>query len=283
MILLHVLALAAAVSTAPTPQQYYARALDTMNALPQPAYATFDMDIKASGAEIASSCSPKAGAAFSIGWGRGMRHEIQTRGEYTLSGNAAAILEKGTYCRDDAAIFKPQWAAMHDWMRYGISGAPHFDSAKSPKSSKSISARLPTIANVTAVSPAAYDVFDRGAAVCPSGTPGHALHLIAVSNPDEHPLTDVIIEANTMRFCMMRFSLVNAVAAGTGAKGDMTVDFAESNGYWSITHGHAVLSLRMLGVSLKHFMLDTYYANMQYPTELEQIIPSKAHPQSGGR
>lgn len=270
------LVLAAAVTAAPTPQQYYARALDTMNALPEPAYATFDMDVQASGAEIATACTPKAGAAFSIGWGRGMRHEIQTQGEYSLSGNAAAILEKGTYCRDDVAIFKPQWAAMHDWMRYGISDSPHPAARRAPQNHKNGEAGLQTIATVTAVSPAAYDVFDRGAAACPSGTPGHALHLVAVSNPDEHPLTDVIIETTTMRFCMMRFSLVNAVVAGTGAKGDMTVNFAESNGYWSVIHGHAVLSLRMLGVSLKHFVLDTSYTNMQYPAELQQEIPAQA-------
>lgn len=277
MVLLHLLALVSAVAAPPTPEQYYARALDTMNALPQPAYLTFDMDMKAGGAEIGTSCSPGADAAFSVGWGRAMHHELHTEGEYSLSGNAAAIREEdGTYCRDDAALFKPAWAAMHDWMRYGISQPP--SSAKPPAShsTQSNSSGLPTIAAVTAMAPAAYDVFDHGAATCPSGTPGHALHLVAISNPDEHPLTDVVIETRTMRFCSMRFSLVDAVVAGTGAKGDMVVDFGQSNGYWSVTHGHAVLSLRMLGVSLKHFSLDMSYADMQYPTQLPHPIPPEA-------
>lgn len=278
MILLAAAALIAAVSAPPTPREYYARALDTMNALPQPAYATFDMNLNASGVEIGTSCTPKAGAAFNVGWGRGMRHEIQTQGEYSLSGNAAAIRENdGTFCRDDAAIFKPQWAAMHDWMSYGISETPHAAPRKTTATPQTGSG-LQTIANVTAVAPAAYDVFDYGAAICPSGTPGHHLHLIAVSNPDAHPLTDVIIETASMRFCMMRFNLVNAVAAGTGAKGDMTVDFGESNGYWSVTHGRAVLSLRLLGASLKHFSLDLSYADMQYPQQLPRQIPAQSSP-----
>lgn len=267
-------AIIAALAAPPTPQQYYARALDTMNALPQPAYATFDMDMKAQGAGIATSCSPGAGAAFSVGWGRGMRHELQTQGEYSLSGNAAAIRETdGTYCRDNAALFKPAWAAMHDWMRYGISESPNVPAHHASQSAQPQAPGMRTIASITALAPAAYEVFDRGAAACPSGTQGHALHLIARSNPDEHPLTDVVIETSTMRICFMRFSLVNAVLAGTGAKGDMAVDFGESNGYWAVTHGHAVLSLRMLGVSLKHFSLDMSYAGMQYPAELPHRIP----------
>lgn len=278
MLLLHVLTLVSAVAAPPTPQQYYARALDTMNALPMPAYQTFDLRLKAGGAEISTSCSPGAGAAFSVGWGRGMHHDLQTQGEYSLSGNAAAIRESdGTYCRDDAALFKPAWAAMHDWMTYGISQPPSSPPHRAPEGAPTNAPGLHTIASVTALAPAAYDVFERGAATCPSGTPGHALHLIARSDPDKHPLTDVVIETRTMRFCSMRFRLVNAVVAGTGAKGDMTVDFGENNGYWSVTHGYAVVSLRMLGVSLKHFSLDLSYADMQYPSELPQAIPPETH------
>lgn len=265
------LALVAAVLLPPTPAQYYARALDTMNALPQPSYATYAMDLKAAGAEITTECFANHEAALAIGWGRGMKHEIQARGEYALSGNAAAIQEKdGSYCPDDTAIFKPQWAAMHDWMRYGISEAPISATKQPPQSGPAHAPGLQTIASVTAVAPAAYDVFDDGAAKCPDGSAGHALHLIARSTPDEHPLTDVIIETATMRFCMMRFNLVNAVIAGTGAKGDATVNFGESNGYWSVTHGHLVFSLRMLGVSLKHFALDTSYSDFRYPQNLPQ-------------
>lgn len=266
-------ALIAALAAPPTPQQYYARALDTMNALPQPAYATFDMDMHAQGAGIATSCSPGAGAAFTVGWGHAMHHELHVQGEYSLSGNAAAIRETdGTYCRDNAALFKPAWAAMHDWMRYGISESPSAPQHHAEQIAQPQPSGMRTIASITALAPAAYEVFDRGPAACPSGTQGHALHLVARSNPDEHPLTDVVVETSTMRFCFMRFSLVNAVAAGTGAKGDMAVDFGESNGYWTVTHGHAVLSLRMLGVSVKHFTLDMAYADMRYPSELPQRI-----------
>ena len=274
LILLNVLTLVAALSAVPTPEQYYARALDTMNALPQPAYATFDMNMKASGAGITTSCSPGSRAEFALGWGRGMRQEVQAQGEYSLSGNAAAFREKdGNFCRDDVAVFKPAWAAMHDWMRYGISEAPASAPSHAPQGAQKPDRGLQTISSVTALASAAYEVFDDGTATCPSGTPGHALHLIARSNPDEHPLTDVVIETATMRFCRMRFNLVNAVAVGTGAKGDMTVDFDERSGYWSVTHGRAVISLRMLGASLKHFSLDLSYAGMQYPPELPQAIP----------
>lgn len=41
-----------AASNAPTAEQYYARALDTMNALPQPAYMSFDLHLHAGGAGV---------------------------------------------------------------------------------------------------------------------------------------------------------------------------------------------------------------------------------------
>lgn len=265
------LALVAAVLLPPTPAQYYARALDTMNALPQPSYATYAMDLKAAGAEITTECFANREAALAIGWGPGMKHEIQARGEYALSANAAAIQEKdGSYCPEHTAIFKPQWAAMHDWLRYGLSQVPTSSTKQTPQNRPTNAPGLQTIASVTAVAPAAYEVLDEGAAACPDGSAGHALHLIARFKPDEHPLTDVVIDTATMRFCMMRFNLVDAVVAGTGAKGDATVDFGESNGYWSVTHGHLVLSLRILGVSLKHFALDASYSDFTYPTALMQ-------------
>lgn len=258
-----------AVVSAPTPAQYYARALDVMNALPQPASATYDLDMRANVGMNTYCPHPTETAdstAFSIGWGPRMKKHLIVHARYTLSGDRAEFQQSnGAYCRDDVALFKPEWASVDDWVRYGLLGTP----AQLPKipaatPAPAPAATIPTIATVKAIAPYAYRIYDMGARDCPNGSAGHALHLIARSDPDEHPLMDVVIERDTMRFCMMRFRLVGATVAGTGAKGDAALDFGESAGYWAVVHENMAISLRMLGAALKTFTFDFTFSNQQY-------------------
>lgn len=265
--MLQMLLLAAAISMPPTPAQYYTRALQTMNALPQPAQLTYNLDLEISGAGASTACwhdSQQQYTVLEVGWGRAMKHDLHLGGRYTLATDSGALrLQDGTYCRARASLLKPVWPAVHDWMRYGFDGPP--PSAKTqPQPVQPVMQNIPTIASVTAVSPGAYRISDAGSALCPGGTAGHALHLVARSDPDAHPLTDVIVETSTMRFCSMRFRLISATVAGTGAKGDAVLDFGENAGFWTVTHSDTVLSLRMLGISLKHFSLDVSYSDFAY-------------------
>lgn len=198
-------------------------------------------------------------------------HSTDVAGEYALPGNAAALREAGVYCRTDLALLKPAWPAVHDWMRYGLDNPPPASPTAAPRAASQ--QRLHTIATITSVAPAAYLISERGPQACPDGSGGYALHLIARHDPDANPLTDVVVQTRTMRFCMMRFRLVNATAAGTGVRGDMTISFGDNAGYWTVNQGHAVMSLRLFGAQFKQFSLDLTYSKVAYPAALPQPIP----------
>ena len=234
-----------------------------MSAMPQTAYSTFDMKMRAKGVDVRANCFENVSSAFAWGWGRGMKHAVEVAGEYRASDNAAAFVENGKYCRDDAAFFKPSWSAVHDWIRYGMLEPPH-DVAPTV----SVSSDLPTIANVMALAPSAYDVFDMGASRCADGTDGHALHFIAKRSLDKHPLMDAVVQTSTMRLCMVRLRLVNATAVGSGAKGDVALDLGQAGRYWMVTHARTALSLRIFGASLKSLVFDMTYGNMAFPASI---------------
>lgn len=61
--------------------------------------------------------------------------------------------------------------------------------------------------------------------------------------------------------------------AGIGAKGDTIIDLGDQHGYWSVSSANTNLTLRMLGISIKHFALDLKYSDMQYPASLPHPVP----------
>jgi hypothetical protein len=92
-----------------------------------------------------------------------------------------------------------------------------------------------TIGAISVMGPAIYRVDDRGESACPSGNAGHALHLAPLKRGYEYQLTDVIVNAASMRFCMIRFS---AYGAGSGiTNGFYEEHYADVGGYWLQTDG----------------------------------------------
>lgn len=170
--MLHIVLLAAALAAPPSPSDYYARAIAAMNALPQPAYAAFRLDLSARGAGILANCSGGQ-SALVVGWGAHMQRRINLGGDYRLRDNAAALVEPdGTYCNDRLALFKPSWLSIHDWLRYGLFDSPmRSASATAPASVAPAAGTLHTIASVVALAPAAYDITDMGGAACPAEAP----------------------------------------------------------------------------------------------------------------
>jgi hypothetical protein len=89
---------------------------------------------------------------------------------------------------------------------------------------------LKAIGSVSVMGPAVYDIQDRGAASCPSGKPGHALHFTSRETNFLHQLSDVVIEVDSGRFCVVRF-----LARGAGSvvvSGTFEERYADVNGYW---------------------------------------------------
>lgn len=265
------LLLTTVIAAAPSPQEYYSQALRTMNALPQPKYATFEMDMQTRGIGIAAECNENK-AAFALGWGRGLTHSLTIRGAYRAADNAGLYQRAaGTYCADDIALFKPAWSSLHDWIRYGLFSPPSAAASNAPQTANT---NLPTIASVTAVAPSAYRIYDEGSQACPGGARGHALHLIAKRDPDHYPLTDVVVEQQSLRFCMLRLRLFGEALAGTGAKGDTTVSMGQVGPYWMMTASHTAMSARLIGAAIKSMILDVHYRNMTFPGNLTGVFPT---------
>lgn len=259
-----ILAAATAALVPPTPLQYYSQALATMERLSDPAYIAFQTHVVGHGMGLAQPCE-KGKVSWNLGWGRGMYGQISWQTLYTSANNAETIrTTDGAICSGPAETFdRPTWADAYQWVRYGFSQPPSAP-ATAPNASIA-SSNLKTIANVSVIAPGAYRISDGGAQQCPSGTPGHALHLVPRFDPMTHLLRDVIVDVQSTRICMIRMDLDTLQAAGTGYRGDLRLDFGDVGGHWIITRGHAAMALRMAGISLKTATYDFWYENIGFP------------------
>jgi hypothetical protein len=272
--LIFAVAAAAGSPAPPSAAQYYAQALKTMEHLPAPKYVQFETQVQGHGINVYHACK-KGTLDFFIGWGGGAKpqdswtalYEPGTQREIARAG-------EGETCGAQPAILldSPTFDAADVWLRYGLFGeppAPRATPVATPASA------IKTIATLEVAAPGAYRVTDMGALPCPSGSPGHALHLVPRYDAANHPLRDVIVETQTMRFCMMRFDLGTSEAAGSGFKGDMRIDFGDVHGAWMVTGGHAVFALRLLGFAVKSGVVDYHYSNVSFPQTPQAILTQR--------
>jgi hypothetical protein len=260
-----VLAAALAGPAAPTPLEYYSKALATMQGVAEPAYMSFQTNVIGHGWGIAEPCD-KGKVEWSFGWGRLMHHMLAWHTLYASANNTETIrTDRHDTCSGPAETFdRPTWRDAYAWVRYGFSQPSATATAQTPQ--QTVTGTLKTIANVSVIAPGAYRVFDGGAQSCPSGLPRHELHFTPRFDPVNHLLRDVVIETSSMRICMIRLDLDSYQAAGTGYRGDLRLDFSNVAGNWVITRGHAVLAARMAGISLKTASLDFWFTDMTFPS-----------------
>lgn len=121
--------------------------------------------------------------------------------------------------------------------------------------------------------PGIYTIEDRGTAECPNADPGQALHLTSRERNSHHQLTDVIIDLNSMRFCMMRF----AESSGFGFHGFLEQHYADVGGYWMQTGG-SLEGTRLFGISMHHGVWRYRLLDMQFPTSLPPETFSTSSP-----
>jgi hypothetical protein len=259
-----------ATLTPPTAQQYYSQALDAMKALRPPAYIAYRTDARVRGAGMFDPDCSSGSNRVAFGWGKGTVPAVHWETFYrTKPDDAVVKLASGAICRSgDFPLFKPTFGAVYGLMRYGFNPEPAPEASAIPAPGAAAPSAPPVIAEVTAVEPSAYRVSDAGSAPCPGGSPGHALHLVAVRDPDNHPLTDVVVDTRSQRFCSMRFRLFDYFAAGSGFKGDMTVQFGDTSGQWLINDVHAEFAMRLLGASLKQVQLGFAYSDVRFPAQI---------------
>jgi hypothetical protein len=122
--------------------------------------------------------------------------------------------------------------------------------------------------------PAVYDIEDRGYASCPNGQPGHALHFTSREYDPMHQLSDVVIDDQSARFCVVRF--LARGAGGVVTAGSFEQHYADVNGYWLQTDAvldgtwhssalsrkrHGVWRYRLVEMSFPDTLSDGIFAN----------------------
>ena len=165
----------------------------------------------------------------------------------------------------------PTWLGVSKIVQYGLDMAQAQSSStqKPTTPAKNLPQGLKTIAIVTAVAPDDYRISDRGAALCPNGAPGHALHLEALRNKERRLLTHVVIESATGRFCEMRFSVADSLIA-VGVSGYLALHFGESADYWLVHDARFVIGFRTFGMQVSQLTVGVAFRKVAAPA----VIPA---------
>ncbi len=213
----------------------YARSLRVMNGLRQPKYLAYRLESSSDGLEFYLWADARGQV-----WLRG--HDGSTTDAWTFRHRTFDYMSEIVHVSDGRrfvsarSVFDPTWYGAVRAMRLGmflnqqVPVAPR-DSTEASDAGEPLKA----IGAVSVTGPAVYDIEDRGAASCPNGQPGHALHFTSRSSVYEHQLSDVVIETSSARLCVIRF-----LARGAGTvvtSGSFEQHYADVNGYWVQTDG----------------------------------------------
>ena len=238
----------ARAAAVPSAAQYYRDALAIMERQPIPPYLTFQTKISLHG-------------------------HPPTLDDYRLrtadGRESSRELPRGKWVTGQGGGLDPTWLGVSKIVRYGLDMAQAQGTAQgsAPKSSAKVPPGLKTIAIVTAVAPHDYLITDRGAAICPNGAPGHALHFEAIRNKQRRLLTHVVIETATGRFCEMRFSVADSLVA-VGVSGYLALHFGESADYWLVHDARFVIGFRSFGLQVSQLTAWIAFQNVAAPTTL---------------
>jgi hypothetical protein len=271
---------------AASPDIAYVRAVEAMRALARPPYATYASNWESTGLGFEFE-QDRDRILIAVGFGSGLLHERH----YDASYRSADRMLQFT---DDASdrlvgkghLLEPTWEGAYDILRYGLHGgeaaaiaaptpsdaatsAPVAAATQVPATSDAATAMqtaLPAIGSVTAISPRYYRVFDNGTQLCPGLGNGRALHLVARHDVQQHPLTDVVLDPATGRFCSMTFVLKESGLAGI--TGHYTIDFAPFGSYWLVSDGLIDINVRLFGIAAKHATLHWAIADVATPDSI---------------
>ncbi len=272
-LLLGVLAAIVLAAQSDSPSETYVRALQTMQSLPQPQFVTYRSHFSAPAMRL--YLAPWNGYAtlyLSIRSDQASLVSWQT----SYTGAANRIVLQTPYGQRLIAIsplFNPTWRGAYDWLRFGLQGESPAAQPGLPQP-QSANGGLKTIAAVTAVSPGAYDIQDEGPQQCPDGSSGTHLHLVARALPSEHPLTDVVVENDSSRFCSMRFSIGSAGLVYT-MSGFIELHFGGVGKYWLVTNGAGDVAMQMFGTPYTHSPLFFSYTNAEFVPQAQAAAAPK--------
>ena len=255
----------AGAATPPSAAQYYRDALAIMERQPTPPFLTFQTMITLHG-------HPPTWDIYRLRTSDGSESSRE--------------LPHGKWETETSGGIDPTWLGVSKIVRYGLDIAQAQNASNAPpKNAAKMPPGLKTIAIVTAVAPHDYRITDRGAAICPNGAPGHALHFEAIRNKQRRLLTHVVIESATGRFCEMRFSFAGSLVA-VGVSGYLALHFGESADYWLVRDARFVIGFRSFGLQVSQLTVGLAFQHVAAPATLPTVdfapIPSPA-PARGNR
>ena len=248
----------------------YLRALGAMSDLKQPAYVTFRLEGRSQGLEgdlVAQA------ACLRVSFGN---KADQWTLRHRTSDDETEILDSADHHRyvTKDPPFDPTWEGS-----YRVLSRPLIDSGcnaglpQAPPPAPMADASTPppdaslrTIATVTALGPGIYNIDDRGSATCSNGDAGRALHLWSRTKNPSHQLSDVIIDLQSMRFCMVR--LGRPAGAGLGVDQIWEVHYGDAAGHWMIADGLVEVTVRALGIAAGRGIWRFHLLDMQFPNSL---------------
>ncbi|GAC1392433.1 MAG: hypothetical protein NVSMB31_10590 [Vulcanimicrobiaceae bacterium] len=249
----------------PAAQALYLSAVSAMSALREPAYVTYTLEAQSLGLRVDFTHDQAHRIWLNI-------HSSQLDNTWQLRHRtddfASEIVdEAGKRYVSKRAFFDPTWYSAYHALRDGMLNYQPPERALSTLATPvpETASTLHSIGMVNVMGPTIYQIVDRGAAVCPQGNAGHALHLISRDRLPSHQLSDVIIDEATHRFCMIRFSIADAF----GFHGVIEQYYGETaNGYWLQTGGLMDGTMRAFGISMHHGKWRYRLTHMQFPSSI---------------
>jgi hypothetical protein len=192
----------------------FASAIARMNALPTPPALRYEARIETTGGTVTATSEKLV---------------LYPGGNSTVTSSNDADLTL-TSTSAPSPIVNPTWASAFAWMQRRAL-LVHAEPSPAPP----VDVRLPTIAVVAAAPGALYRVVHEEDGTCPDGEPGHRQQVVALHEPDSHPLVGTIINQRTGLFCVLDYE---ESVAGTGlveAQGAAELRFTSVGSYYLMT------------------------------------------------
>ena len=116
----------------PSAEQYYLRAIEAMRNLPQPSFATYDVQLHITGLGFALTREPNGRASIdlTLPGKEGGKPDALFSAAYRKSDDMTSVQTPQGWGTIRSPLFNPTWNGVNDWIRYGFNGRP--DAATAP-------------------------------------------------------------------------------------------------------------------------------------------------------
>lgn len=241
----------------------YMSAIGAMTALKEPPFVTYTMRGEPHGLAIGLT---DIDHLIWLGIHEGDEPSVWQVRHRTDDYASELLQESGVRYVSGRSFFDPTWYGAYRALRDGML---NYQDQERPVSERAtpppdLATDVHEIAVVNVMGPTIYWVDDRGPAVCPNGAPGHALHLRSRDRDPKHQLNDVVIDNQTLRFCMIRYGLSDSF----GFHGIVEQHYGLVGKYWVQTDGILDGTLRVFGISTHHGKWLYHLDAMSFPDHI---------------